>query len=90
MENFLIIVKRGENNCGAYAPDVPGCIATGKTVEETIEKMREALNFQFEGLIEDGDALPAAKPFADHSGEIDPATGDVFAFVQIHTEAVAA
>ncbi|SLM30148.1 conserved hypothetical protein [Desulfamplus magnetovallimortis] len=33
MERFLIIIETGGNNCSAYAPDVPRCIATGKTVD---------------------------------------------------------
>ena len=44
----------------AYAPDLPGCVATGFTVEETEREMREAIEFHIEGLIEDG--LPIPRP----------------------------
>jgi predicted RNase H-like HicB family nuclease len=51
-----------ENNWGAYSPDVPGCIATGETMEEAQENFREALEFHFEGLKLQG--LPLPKPAA--------------------------
>jgi predicted RNase H-like HicB family nuclease len=55
---YLIVIEAGERNYGAYAPDVPGCVATGATVEECEREMREALAFHFEGLREDGDPIP--------------------------------
>ncbi len=58
MEHFLIIIEKGEHNYSAYAPDVPGCVTTGKTVEGIIKRMNEALYFHFEGMKEDGDPLP--------------------------------
>lgn len=90
MESFLIVIKKSKNNYGAYAPDVPGCIATGKSLEETIEKMDSALHFHFEGMQEDGDPLPTPKPFQQHIHEINANTNDVFAFVKIELEALAA
>jgi predicted RNase H-like HicB family nuclease len=56
--NILVLVEQGDNNFSAYAPDVPGCIATGKTVEETVQNMREALEFHLGSIIRDGDPLP--------------------------------
>ncbi len=40
---YVIIIETGERNCSAYAPDVPGCIATGKTIDETKRNMTEAI-----------------------------------------------
>ena len=50
MENYLIIIEKQKNNYSAYSPDVPGCIATGKTQKETRKNMQEALEFHLEGL----------------------------------------
>ena len=50
MENYLIIIEKQKNNYSAYSPDVPGCIATGKTQKEARNKMQEALEFHLEGL----------------------------------------
>jgi predicted RNase H-like HicB family nuclease len=49
-----------ESNWGAYSPDVPGCVATGATQEETEQNFREALSFHFDGLRRQG--LPIPKP----------------------------
>ena len=42
----------------AYAPDLPGCIATGRTLEETRIRMRGAIEFHLRGMREDGDPIP--------------------------------
>lgn len=51
---YLIIIEESETNFSAYSPDLPGCIATGKTRQEAEEQMREAIAFHLEGLEEDG------------------------------------
>jgi len=62
MEKYLIIIEKADSNYSAFSPDVPGCIATGSSVEETTENMREALQFHFEGINE----LPHAKGISRH------------------------
>ena len=57
---YAIVVEKAENNYSAYVPDLPGCVATGFTVEETVREIRGAIEFYIEGLIEDG--LPIPKP----------------------------
>ena len=58
MYRVLVVFEQGENNYSAYAPDIPGCIATGRTKEETQENMRSALAMHIKGMIEDGEAVP--------------------------------
>ena len=57
---YAIVVEKTENNYSAYVPDLPGCVATGFTVEEIEREIREAIEFHIEGLIEDG--LPIPQP----------------------------
>ncbi len=57
---YAIVVEKAGNNYSAYVPDLPGCVATGDTVEETEREIREAIEFHIEGLVEDG--LPVPKP----------------------------
>jgi predicted RNase H-like HicB family nuclease len=45
MKKYLIIIESGTTNYSAFSPDVPGCITTGGTVEETISNMKKALEF---------------------------------------------
>ena len=58
MHRFLIVIEKAGKNYSAYSPDLPGCIATGKTREETEERMHEAIEMHIRGLIEDGMAVP--------------------------------
>ncbi len=55
---YAIVIEKAAKNYAAYAPDIPGCIATGKTVAETLRLMREALELHLEGMVEDGEAIP--------------------------------
>jgi predicted RNase H-like HicB family nuclease len=64
---YLIIIEKGENNFGAYAPDVPGCGATGATPDEAKENMIKALKMHFKGLSEDGLPIPMPTTKADYA-----------------------
>ena len=55
---FLIVIEKAGKNYSAYSPDLPGGIATGKTREETEERMHEAIEMHIRGLIEDGMTVP--------------------------------
>jgi predicted RNase H-like HicB family nuclease len=50
---YAVIVEQAGRNFSAYAPDLPGCVATGKTVAETLDHMREAIRLHLRGLVED-------------------------------------
>ena len=55
---YAMIIEQGEQNYSAYLPDLPGCIATGKTIEELKQRMSEAIELHLRGLREDGLAIP--------------------------------
>lgn len=56
---FLILIEGGPpTNYSAWSPDLPGCVASGETLEEVEREMREAIAFHLEGLAEDGAAIP--------------------------------
>ena len=50
---YAIVIERSENNFSAYVPDLPGCVATGNSVEETETSIREAIEFHLDGLRQD-------------------------------------
>jgi predicted RNase H-like HicB family nuclease len=56
------VIEKADGNCSAYAPDLPGCVATGDTVAEAEREVRAAIRFHPDGLKEDG--LPAPTPTA--------------------------
>jgi predicted RNase H-like HicB family nuclease len=62
MHKYLVIFEKARNNYSAYSPDIPGCIATGKTRKEAEKNIKEAISFHTEGLKEDG--LPVPEPVA--------------------------
>jgi predicted RNase H-like HicB family nuclease len=55
---YAIVIENAGSNYSAYAPDLPGCAATGATVEEVQREIREAIEFHLEGLREDGLPIP--------------------------------
>lgn len=55
---YAIVIEKAEGNYSAYVPDLPGCIATGSTIEEAESEIREAIEFHLNGLREDGLAIP--------------------------------
>ena len=63
---YLVIIEKANDNYSAYLPDVPGCIATGKTIGETKKNITEALFMHLQGLAEDGLPLPKPKAKADY------------------------
>jgi predicted RNase H-like HicB family nuclease len=54
----ILIEPTPDGGFGAWAPDLPGCVALGDSAEDAIREMREAIAFHLAGLREDGDALP--------------------------------
>lgn len=68
MELYLIVIGRTTTGYSAHCPDVLGCAAVGKTVEEVVANMKKALEFHFEGMVEDGDPIP--KPGVDSYREV--------------------
>jgi len=57
---YVVVIEKAANNYSAYVPDLPGCIATGSTREETEAEIRSAIEFHLEGIVEDGDPIPEA------------------------------
>jgi predicted RNase H-like HicB family nuclease len=66
MYRFLVVIEKANGNYSAYSPDLPGCIATGKTVEETERNMHKAIQMHVQGLLEDGLPIPKAQSVAEY------------------------
>jgi len=66
MRKYLVIYEKARENYSAYSPDIPGCIATGKTRKETEKNIKEAINFHIKGLEEDGLPLPEPSSFTEY------------------------
>ena len=66
MSRFLIIIEQGSRNYSAYVPDLPGCIATGKTLEDVKTNMREAIALHIQGMLEDQEQIPTQQTLAEY------------------------
>jgi predicted RNase H-like HicB family nuclease len=63
---YAVVIEQAENNYSAYVPDLPGCVATGDSIAETEQAIREAIEFHIEGLREDGAAIPQPTSRVDY------------------------
>ena len=59
-KRYAIVLEKAASNYAAYVPDLPGCVATGPTAEETERLLREAIELHVSGLREEG--LPIPEP----------------------------
>ena len=63
---YAVVIEKANENYSAYVPDLPGCIATGPTVEATENEIRDAIRFHIEGLREDGLPVPEPTSIAEY------------------------
>ena len=57
---YAVVIEAAGDNYSAYVPDLPGCVATGATIEEAEQAIREAIEFHVEGLRADNLPVPPA------------------------------
>jgi len=63
---WAVVIEKAEGNYGAYVPDLPGCVATGGSIEETQLEIQEAIEFHIEGLRADGLPIPEPSSRVDY------------------------
>ena len=66
MYRFLIVIEKANGNYSAYSPDLPGCVATGKTREQAARNMHSAVEMHVQGLIEDKLPVPEGLAIAEY------------------------
>lgn len=62
---YAVIYEQTETGYSAYVPDLPGCIAAGATLQETVRLMEEAVRIHLDAMRRDGDPIPAPTTVAD-------------------------
>lgn len=63
---YAVVIEKSDTGYGAYAPDLPGCVAAGETLDETTRLVKEAIEFHLEGMREDGVETPEPTSVADY------------------------
>ena len=66
MHRFLVVIEKADGNYSGYSPDLPGCVATGRTREEAERNMHEAIELHVRGLVEDNLPIPESRSFAEY------------------------
>lgn len=62
---YAVVIEKAGNNWSAWVPDLPGCVATGPTVENVKAAIRDAVLFHLEGIREDGLPIPVPSSLVD-------------------------
>jgi predicted RNase H-like HicB family nuclease len=55
---YAVVIEKAENNYSAYVPDLPGCVATGATLQEVEREIKAAVQLHLDGMRQDGIAIP--------------------------------
>jgi predicted RNase H-like HicB family nuclease len=63
---YAVVIEKANGNYSAYVPDLPGCVATGDTVVEVENEIREAIRFHIDGLQTDRTAVPQPTSIAEY------------------------
>jgi len=63
---YAIVIEKADDNYSAYVPDLPGCITTGQSVEETVRNIREAITGHLEVLAETANPIPDPTVLVDY------------------------
>ena len=66
MYRFLVIIEKAKGNYSAYLPDLPGCVATGDTLDKVEGNIHRAAQMHIQGLIEDGLSVPESQSLAEY------------------------
>jgi predicted RNase H-like HicB family nuclease len=63
---YAVVIEKSQSNYSAYVPDLPGCIATGATIAEVQQSIREAIELHLSGMREDGTPIPPPSSQVDY------------------------
>lgn len=63
---YAVVIEKTNNNYSAYVPDLPGCVATGKTLAEVESEIQSAIALHIKGLLEDNLAIPSATSIVEY------------------------
>lgn len=66
MTRYAVVLENAGTNWAAYVPDLPGCVATGATLEDCKREIGEAIRFHLDGMREDGIDIPPPSSVTDY------------------------
>lgn len=78
----VVLHKDSNSDYGVTVPDLPGCFSAGGSFDDALQQVVEAIECHLEGLLLDGEPIPAPKPIEFHQSNPDYA-GGIWAFVTV-------
>lgn len=63
---YAVVIERAESNYSAYVLDLPGCVATGRSLPEVEQRIRSAIELHLEGMREDGQPIPEPRTAVEY------------------------
>lgn len=66
MHRFLDVIEKAKDNFSAYSPDLPGCVATGKTRQQVARNLHGAVEMHVRAMVEDKVTIPKSRSFAEY------------------------
>lgn len=63
---YLIVIEKTKTGFSAYSPDLPGCVAAGRTRPSVEKAMREAMELHLDGLRGEGYRVPAPRSYSTY------------------------
>lgn len=65
MKKYAVVFEQAQHNWAAYVPDLPGCVTTGPSLDDTRRLIAEAIEFHIEGMRLRGEPVPEPTSVAD-------------------------
>jgi predicted RNase H-like HicB family nuclease len=63
---YMVVIEKGKRSFGAHVPDLPGCITVGKSREEVLRLIKEAIELHIEALRESGERVPSPSSVSEY------------------------
>ena len=79
---YAVVIEKAARNYSAYVPDLPGCFSAGETADEALSSAIEAIECHVEGLMLDGESIPAGQPIEHYLAKREFASG-IWALVDV-------
>ncbi len=78
----VVVHKDTSSDYGVTVPDLPGCFSAGETIDEALTQVVEAIETHLEGMLIDGETIPAPTSIEHHQANPDYA-GGIWALVSV-------
>ena len=69
-QKYAVVFEQPPSNYSAYVPDLPGCVSTGESLEDTHRTIREAITFHIVDMLAHGEPLPEPRMSLEQADDL--------------------